>query len=126
MLFTFLGLIGTLISPSYSDLEQVEAKKQNFSAWCNFPKNKCKVTIKNDRLIVDEHLGGSGIDISDIFSYEKIEEYHQINNYNKNKQLVWVHIIEYQKSDGSFSTAKIMFNNRKSDSRFSMAMQSSI
>ena len=41
-------------------------------------------------------------------------------------QTVWVHSFEYQGEDGSFSTIRIMFNNKKGDHRFSMAIQSKI
>ena len=114
------------INNIYADLEPINSKSQKFSAWCNFPKNKCKVTINNGRLIIDKHLGGKGVLFNDIFSYEKFEEEHQLSNYKKKPNLVWVHQFEYQKSDGSFSTTKIMFNNKKSDNRFSAAINSSI
>tara|TARA_Y100000589_G_C27147875_1_gene627643 strand:+ start:611 stop:1018 length:408 start_codon:yes stop_codon:yes gene_type:complete len=115
-----------LLNSTNADLEPISSKEQKFSAWCNFPKNKCKVTINNGRLIIDNHLGGKGVLFNDIFSYEKFEEEHQLSNYRKKPELVWVHLFEYQKSDGSFSTTKIMFNNKKSDNRFSAAIDSSI
>tara|TARA_Y100001978_G_C23542103_1_gene360265 strand:+ start:78 stop:485 length:408 start_codon:yes stop_codon:yes gene_type:complete len=114
------------INHAYADLEPINSKQQKFSAWCNFPKNKCKVTINNGRLIIDKHLGGKGVLFNDIFSYEKFEEEYQLSNYRKKPDLVWVHQFEYQKSDGSFSTTKIMFNNKKTDNRFSSAIDSSI
>tara|TARA_Y100001968_G_scaffold139450_1_gene127565 strand:+ start:2427 stop:2786 length:360 start_codon:yes stop_codon:yes gene_type:complete len=113
-----------IFSPSYADLEPVNSKSQKFSAWCNFPKNKCKVTILDGKLIIDRHLGGKGVAFTDIFSYEKVEEKHQLSNYKRNPEIVWVHEFEYQKSDGSFSNTKIMFNNKKSDRRFSSAIDS--
>tara|TARA_Y100000589_G_scaffold251988_1_gene240425 strand:- start:1340 stop:1747 length:408 start_codon:yes stop_codon:yes gene_type:complete len=114
------------INKTYADLDPISSKQQKFSAWCNFPKNKCKVTINNGRLIIDKHLGGKGVLFNDIFAYEKFEEEHQLSNYRKKPDLVWVHQFEYQKSDGSFSTTKIMFNNKKTDNRFTAAIDSSI
>ena len=114
------------INKTYADLDPINSKQQKFSAWCNFPKNKCKVTINNGRLIIDKHLGGKGVLFNDIFAYEKFEEEHQLSNYRKKPELVWVHQFEYQKSDGSFSTTKIMFNNKKTDDRFTAAIDSSI
>ena len=111
---------------AYADLDPINSKQQKFSAWCNFPKNKCKVTINEGRLIIDKHLGGKGVLFNDIFSYEKFEEEHQLSNYKKKPETVWVHLFEYQKNDGSFSTTKIMFNNKKTDNRFSAAIDSSI
>ena len=117
--------LNTVIAPqAYADLEPVNSKSQKFSAWCNFPKNKCKVTILNGKLIIDKHLGGKGVAFTDIFSYEKFEEEHQLSNYKKDQDLVWVHEFEYQKIDGSFSNTKIMFNNKKSDRRFTSAIDS--
>jgi len=126
LLFFFTASNLFIIDNTYADLEPINSKDQKFSAWCNFPKNKCKVTINNGRLIIDKHLGGKGILFNDIFSYEKFEEEHQLSNYRKKPDLVWVHQFEYQKSDGSFSTTKIMFKNKKSDNRFSAAIDSSI
>ena len=126
LLFSFSLSNLFFINNSYADLDPINSKQQKFSAWCNFPKNKCKVTINNNRLIIDKHLGGKGVLFNDIFSYEKFEEEHQLSNYKKKPDLVWVHQFEYQKSDGSFSTTKIMFNNKKSDKRFTAAIDSSI
>ena len=126
LLFSFTASNLFIIDNTYAVLEPINSKDQKFSAWCNFPKNKCKVTINNGRLIIDKHLGGKGILFNDIFSYEKFEEEHQLSNYRKKPDLVWVHQFEYQKSDGSFSTTKIMFKNKKSDNRFSAAIDSSI
>ena len=109
-----------------ADLTPINSKDQKFSAWCNFPKNKCKVTISNDRLIIDKHKGGKGVSFNEIFSYEKFEEEYQLSNYRKKPDKVWIHQFEYQKNDGSFSTAKIIFNNKKSDARFSVAIDSAI
>ena len=116
----------SFINKTLADLDPINSKQQEFSAWCNFPKNKCKVTINNGRLIIDKHLGGKGVLFNDIFAYEKFEEEHQLSNYRKNPDLVWVHLFEYKKSDGSFSTTKIMFNNKKPEHRFSAAIDSSI
>tara|TARA_B100000900_G_C20589692_1_gene721109 strand:- start:2128 stop:2535 length:408 start_codon:yes stop_codon:yes gene_type:complete len=126
LLFSFTASNLFIIDNTYAVLEPINSKDQKFSAWCNFPKNKCKFTINNGRLIIDKHLGGKGILFNDIFSYEKFEEEHQLSNYRKKPDLVWVHQFEYQKSDGSFSTTKIMFKNKKSDNRFSAAIDSSI
>jgi len=60
-----------IINNIYADLEPINSKQQKFSAWCNFPKNKCKVTITNGRLVIDKHLGGEGVLFNDIFAYEK-------------------------------------------------------
>ena len=124
LILSFITLNTLIYSQAYADLEPVRSKSQKFSAWCNFPKNKCKVTILDGRLIIDRHLGGKGVPFSDIFSYEKFEEQHQLSNYKKNPEKVWVHEFEYQKSDGSFSNTKIMFNNKKSDRRFTSAIDS--
>ena len=126
LLFTISSINLFLFHSAYADLDPISSKEQKFSAWCNFPKNKCKVTINEDRLTIDKHLGGKGVLFNDIFSYEKFEEEHQLSNYKKKPELVWVHLFEYQKSDGSFSTTKIMFNNKKTDNRFSAAIDSSI
>tara|TARA_Y100000739_G_scaffold228619_1_gene240861 strand:- start:1284 stop:1691 length:408 start_codon:yes stop_codon:yes gene_type:complete len=126
LLFSFTASNLIFINNTYADLDPINSKEQKFSAWCNFPKNKCKVTINNGKLIIDKHLGGKGVLFNDIFSYEKFEEEHQLSNYRKKPDLVWVHQFEYQKSDGSFSSTKIMFNNKKSDNRFSAAIDASI
>ena len=126
LLFSFAASNLFFTNNTFADLEPINSKDQKFSAWCNFPKNKCKVTINDGKLIIDKHLGGKGIFFNDIFTYEKFEEEHQLSNYRKKPDLVWVHQFEYQKSDGSFSTTKIMFNNKKSDNRFSAAINSSI
>lgn len=117
---------GYVNQKAYADLEPISSKYQKFSAWCNFPKNKCKITINNGKLIIDKHKGGQGVNFSSIFSYEKFEEEHQLSNYKKEPEKVWVHEFEYQKNDGSFSTTKIMFNNIKSDRRFTMAIDALI
>ena len=126
LLFSFTASNLIFINNTYADLDPINSKQQKFSAWCNFPKNKCKVTINNGKLIIDKHLGGKGVLFNDIFSYEKFEEEHQLSNYRKKPDLVWVHQFEYQKNDGSFSSTKIMFNNKKSDNRFSAAIDASI
>ena len=125
-LIAFFSINLSIANKVNADLVPISSKSQKFSAWCNFPKNKCKVTISNDRLIIDKHKGGKGVSFKDIFSYEKFEEEYQLSNYKKNPETVWIHQFEYQKNDGSFSTAKIMFNNEKSDARFSVAIDSSI
>ncbi|MBO8206666.1 hypothetical protein HA149_06270 [Prochlorococcus marinus XMU1406] len=125
-LISFFSINLSISNKVNADLVPISSKSQKFSAWCNFPKNKCKVTISNDRLIIDKHKGGKGVSFKDIFSYEKFEEEYQLSNYKKNPETVWIHQFEYQKNDGSFSTAKIMFNNEKSDARFSVAIDSSI
>ena len=124
LILSFITINTLIYNKANADLEPINAKSQKFSAWCNFPKNKCKITISGGRLIIDRHLGGKGVLLTDIFSYEKFEEQHQLSNYKKNPEKVWVHEFEYQKSDGSFSNTKIMFNNIKSDRRFTSAIDS--
>tara|TARA_Y100000589_G_C27084749_1_gene601235 strand:- start:138 stop:545 length:408 start_codon:yes stop_codon:yes gene_type:complete len=125
-LIAFFSINLSISNEVNADLAPINSKDQKFSAWCNFPKNKCKVTISNDRLIIDKHKGGKGVLLNEIFSYEKFEEEYQLSNYRKKPDKVWIHQFEYQKNDGSFSTAKIIFNNKKSDARFSVAIDSAI
>ena len=94
-LIAFFSIHLSISNKVNADLVPISSKSQKFSAWCNFPKNKCKVTISNDRLIIDKHKGGKGVSFKDIFSYEKFEEEYQLSNYKKTKNIISWKIAQY-------------------------------
>ena len=117
----FLLFSITIIHPLRADLGEAnyypqtkEKKVNSFDAWCKEKDNKCVVSFKDNKLVVNQN---SGLSAGNLISWDRKVSYVKRKGLRQPYHL-YTYNFEYNNQKEQIKLARIIFQNAKSSDKF--------